>query len=395
MKYIQLSKLFYKNKNQFEDIYNNRFNNESTIHIPVNINGNPAFIVYSDEILNLITSIYKADKKLSSLVNTLPNIALEQFTAKCLIDEIKLSNDIEGVHSTRKEIKALLSPTTKEKTSKRLYGLVQKYLMLTLDEEISIQSCRDIRNIYDDLVLREVVEEDPANAPDGIYFRKEPVSVQGADLKIIHNGVNPEEQIITYIQEGLNLLYDSNINIMISVATFHYLIGYAHPFYDGNGRLSRFISSYFLSKELHPLIGYSLSYTVKKQLRLYYKAFKIVNEPKNRGDITPFVIIFLELIKEAFDGLNQTLLNKREQLDYYFYCTEKISTNDNIKELLFILVQNTLFGYEGLSIDELSEITKFSIPAIRNYIHQSAPELFDISKSGKKFLYNINLDYFN
>lgn len=395
MEYTLLSKALYQSKSQYESLYNSRFNNESTLHIPIKINGNDAFIVYSKEIFNLVTAIYKADRVLNTIVNILPRIALNQFTTRSLIDEIKLSNDIEGVHSTRKEIRALLTHTKSNQIQKRLYGLVQKYHMLMSDEEISVQSCKDIRNIYNDLVLKEVIDEDPENAPDGIYFRKGPVSIQGADLKIVHNGINPEEKIISYIDEGLKLLSDPDINILISIAAFHYLIGYIHPFYDGNGRLSRFISSYFLSKEFQPLIGYSLSYTIKKQLKLYYKAFKIVNDPKNKGDMTPFIIIFLELINQAYDRLISTLSDKIEQLNYYSACIGNLNLDTHMNDMLFVLVQNTLFGDEGLSVDILAEISDVSVPTIRNYIKSLNPGLLTITKSGNRKLYNINLNALN
>ena len=202
---------------------------------------------------NNITSIYKLDKKLTNIINHLPPIALNQFSIKSLIDETKITNEIEGVHSTRKEIKALLSPTehANKYASKRLYGLVQKYLMLMGEVDIPLHTCKDIRNIYDDLVLKEVLADDPDNEPDGLYFRSGPVSIQGPDLQIIHNGVNPEETIIEYIQEGLKLINDDKINKLISVSAFHYLLGYIHPFYDGNGRTGRIINVlYLVYKEL-------------------------------------------------------------------------------------------------------------------------------------------------
>ncbi|MFR6714147.1 MAG: Fic family protein [Phascolarctobacterium succinatutens] len=39
-----------------------------------------------------------------------------------------------------------------------------------------------------------------------------------------------------------------------------------HPFYDGNGRTDRFITSYFLSKHFHPLASLRLSIFIKKKI---------------------------------------------------------------------------------------------------------------------------------
>lgn len=312
MEYLEFEKLFYKDRTSYTLKYKERFDSEFTLHIPIKVSGNDAFVVSTGEILNLVSNIYKADKTLYMLVEGLPSIALKQFTQKCLVDEIKLTNDIEGVHSTRKEIKELLNLNNTNNIQKRLDGLVYKYAMLLGDDNIAIDTCGDIRNLYNDLVLKEVLEEDEGNAPGGVYFRKDSVSIQASDLTVIHYGITPEEEIIKYMDEGLKFLNNEKVNRLVSIAVFHYLVGYIHPFYDGNGRLSRFISSYCLSKELQPLIGLNLSYTIKQNIKTYNKAFSIVNDEKNKGDLTPFVISFLELINKSIEQLCSELQNKIE-----------------------------------------------------------------------------------
>ena len=44
----------------------------------------------------------------SHIKSNLPADALYQFAKKCLIDEIKLTNDIEGIYSTRKELSSVI-----------------------------------------------------------------------------------------------------------------------------------------------------------------------------------------------------------------------------------------------------------------------------------------------
>ena len=58
MKYIQLSKEFYKDKENYERLYLERYKGESTLHIPISINGNEAFLTYPIEVIQLISNIY-------------------------------------------------------------------------------------------------------------------------------------------------------------------------------------------------------------------------------------------------------------------------------------------------------------------------------------------------
>src|SRR5699024_1582705 len=151
----------------------------------------------------------------------------------------------------------------------------------------------------------------------------------------------------------LEILNDSHLNPLIRISIFHYMFGYIHPFYDGNGRMSRFISSYLLSKYLDPLISYNLSYTIKREISKYYKDFDITNNEINKGDLTPFIIIFLELIYDSIKNLYQTLKERLEQLIYYQDIINKHFHNDETTEtIIYVLTQNALFGTEPISANE-------------------------------------------
>ena len=152
MDYHSLKKYRYTNRNQFESIYSSRYKNELALHYDFEIHGFPCFSLPTTEILNLTSRIYKLTQTLIYLKSKLPQIALEQYTQTCLVDEVKLTNEIEGVNSTRREIQDILNTQSITKKNMRLYGLVQKYNLLKNSEKISIHNCSDIRNIYNELV---------------------------------------------------------------------------------------------------------------------------------------------------------------------------------------------------------------------------------------------------
>ena len=199
LEYKLLSSLYYKDINQYNKLYTTRFTNENTYHFNIKINDNEAFCCLDSQIFSLCDKISKADKNIYALSSQLPSAAITQFAAKSLVDEIILTNDIEGVYSTRKEINLILNDVKKRNSRKRFEGLVAKYKMLSRTE-ISLNNCEDIRRIYDELVLSEVVEDDPDNMPDGVIFRKEIAEVTTSTQKVIHKGLYPEEKIPDYME---------------------------------------------------------------------------------------------------------------------------------------------------------------------------------------------------
>jgi Fic family protein len=294
------------------------------------------------------------DKNISQIQHELPNAALIQFANRCLVDEIKLTNDIEGIYSTRKELASVLNEVGNKANKKRFYGLLNKYKMLISDNEFALNTSTDIRDIYNDLVLKEVSEDCADNVPDGEIFRKDMAEVTTPTQKVIHKGAYPETKIIQLMEQALNILNRKEIPILVRISVFHYLFGYIHPFYDGNGRTSRFISSYLLSKEFEFLIGFRLSYTIKAHIKEYYDAFKECNDEKNLGDLTPFIIMFLNIILESFQNLYDAL---EKRINYLLKFSNVIDSNskmsDDLKAFANILIQVSLFSNEGITKKQL------------------------------------------
>ena len=393
MEYELLSKIFYKKPTEYESIYDARFNSEASIKLPIKIHENVGFIFNTNEITKLLVKIYKTINKINLLRTHLPNIAINSYIIKSLKDEIALTNEIEGVRSTRKEIEDAIDSIKNDKSA-RFKGLVDKYFKLISNEIIPLNNCEDIRTIYDALVLPEIEKE---NLPDGILFRKEPVQVVSATQKEKHRGIMPESKIIESLDLCLDFLKNNDIDSLIKISAFHYLFGYIHPFYDGNGRTSRFISSYLIKNELDVLLALKLSYTVKNNINKYYKAFDVCNDRKNKGDITFFVVTFLELLSQASDDLYTKIADLNDQLNYYnniinMLVNEKV-LNDKQAKCIFILCQNRLFDDTYMNMNTLTELLEKSDTTTRKILKSlESKNLLVKSRNKNQYLYSANLD---
>ncbi len=388
MSYELLSKLFYKEPDTYEARYDQRFHSDTAIKLPLFINNHQAFFMTPLEMINKTEAIFKLNTAVNVISKDVPVSALNFLINRFLKDEIALTNDIEGITSTKKEIETAVSSQNNKKKV-RFKGLAAKYMKLIQANEISLNTCEDIRKLYDDIVSDEIAAK---NAPDGKIFRKDMVHIVSATQKEKHRGIMPETQIIEYMNYCLDLLKSDRMNTLIKTAVFHYFFGYIHPFYDGNGRTSRFISSCLLKDELSLLISLRLSYVIKNNLKVYYNAFDICNDVRNKGEITYFILMFLDLLAEAGTYLVEILNNLRDQLFFYKTLIDTSDMKKTKKELLNILCQVSLFAESYMTVDELQQFLKLGNTSIRYILKELDEEGYLIkTKNGKKIGYAANL----
>ena len=398
MPYIDLKKLYYADKEAYEQTYHQRFHGDGAIHLDFEVSGYPAFFLQTDDVVFLLNQILKLDKEIALLCNHLPGKALAQYARKCLIDEIVITNNIEGVYSSRKEIGEALALFEKQSQHKgkavKFLGIVNKYAKLTENEYVSLDTCQDIRNLYDALVLQEVMAESKNNLPDGQIFRKEMSEVYAPSGKSIHKGLYPETKIITAMEKALKVLHDDSVLPLFRICIFHYLLEYIHPFYDGNGRLGRFILSYCMAGQLEHLSALRISSTIKENISKYYKAFSTCNDRKNRADMTPFLITMLELICATEEELLSSLESRRERWEQYENQIPLVFKPKNEKEadLYSVLIQAALFSEQGVPTKGLLSILQTTHTTLKVKLDRLKKQGFLIeTKRGNEKYYQMNL----
>ena len=401
MEYKKLIMLFHEDNDQWRRLYELLYNFPLTKHYNSIIikqanaqRGFPAFFYYTEEIANLLSMFTTQVIKLKEITNSLPQIAVNQFKLSCVIEEIKSSNDIEGVRSTKREINEAIDEQHDQKNSRniRLWGIVNKYIKLQNLEHINFDTSQDLRNFYNDFILDEVCRDDPQNKPDGRIFRKSAVEVWSR-TRIIHMGLEPESKIVAYMDEALSILHDETIPGLVRLAIFHYLFGYIHPFYDGNGRTSRFITSYYLAEMLDPLAALRLSITIKKSIRTYYKLFEETNSFGNCGDLTPFITGFLWLILKSITRVTELLENKANMLKSMEQSLKVLDLPDKTdRNLCYILLQAALFSDEGAKIQEIAKTANISERTVRTHLEKLPSNLVIINRDNKAHRFKLNLD---
>ena len=388
---IYMNKLFYNlgSMEQRLEKVEERKNYDSTLQIGLKIkpekqkNKYDLYYVPTLETMNIIRKINLEDKRIAELYEKLPDIAKESFYIDIVSSEIQNTNNIEGVESKREDIvytakKVVKNNINNKNDNLKFLSIVRSYTAIknmnddsTSDESVrKINDVKDIRKIYDSITVEGVAEE---NLPDGELFRKGVVYIQGKK-GTLHDGVSNADNSEPIIKELLSKLVDF-INTqdcnLIKNAIFHYYFGYVHPFYDGNGRTARFISSLILQEEYSWLTACSLSQGVNKKRNLYLKAFESTNSLAMQGEMNFFVDSFLKLINIGQTEILENLYSKTILLEAAYdviKSDERVVSDEKMFNIVYSAVQMYLFGNNDyLEIKDIEDLADCGNAKARKY----------------------------
>ena len=112
------------NREKAAQMANELRNSPSSISSDLIIGSHSAFIVYCDELLYELRAIRNLNLDICIRAKSLPSVALQQFISQAVIEEIHQNNEVENVHSTRKEIKDQIRVIENGKKSKGKFSAI-------------------------------------------------------------------------------------------------------------------------------------------------------------------------------------------------------------------------------------------------------------------------------
>jgi Fic family protein len=241
-------------------------------------------------------------------------IQRDEYLVRSLIEESITSSQLEGASTTRNVAEKMLREERQPRTR---------------DERMIFNNFRTLRAIQDFrdelftpgriLGLHRLVTEgtlaDPSDA--GRLRRSDDVFVYDRDNgSILHTPPSHLE-----LERRLHLLCEfANrsekdrpfVHPVIRAILLHFMLGYDHPFVDGNGRTARAIfywamlrSGYWLSEFI------SISHFLRKAPAQYGMAYLYAET--DGGDTTYFLIHQLQTIRKAVDALHAFLAKRKSE----------------------------------------------------------------------------------
>ena len=240
--------------------------------------------------------------------------SVKGYVISSLMEEAIASSQMEGAVTTRNDAKKMLRMQRKpNNTSEQMiYNnyLAMEHVKRSLNRTMDVDLILELHRTITKGTLRERRQWEGR-------FREDNDTVVADTCRedvIFHVPPNYED-MPSLVQELCDFINDDTgefIHPIIKGIIIHYLIGYLHPFVNGNGRLARTLYYWYVMKKGYWLMEYtSISRIIKASQTKYGLAYQY--SETDESDITYFLRFNLTCIEKAIDSLRAYILRKAEE----------------------------------------------------------------------------------
>ncbi|HHW95441.1 MAG TPA: Fic family protein [Mogibacterium sp.] len=311
----------------------------------------PYFYCLMRDTLSVLNELLLKKEEFERLYQSFSGFGQRQLLQSFFIDEIESTNKIENIYSTKHDIFSVMKQVKGVK-DKKIVSVVNSYQHILQSDSHNLKTLDDIGKLYDTLILPSLAPEDK---PDGKYFRKGDVYISDG-ITHIHRGVSGEENINLAMREFLEL-YNSDLEIMEKMILCHFIFETTHPYYDGNGRMGRFLFSYGLYQKTKSVFTFKIAMAFSRNKKKYYSAFKNASKDHEFGCLNGFVEDIAQLLIDELDITIKDITLKKDKIETLKKPFKFKKSEDQIYNLL---TEGSILSDFGLSNTEIQEETNLS-----------------------------------
>lgn len=315
-----------------------------------------------------------------------------RFLLSSIMEEAIASSQIEGAVTTRKVAKEMLRAERKPKSKSEQMIMNNYYTIKRISEIRNSRLTPSIIQEIHRLITNDTLDK---KEDEGRFRTNNDINVvDGLTGEIVY--FPPDFNKISQLIDDFCFFANENntenfIHPIIRASILHFLIGYIHPFVDGNGRTARAIFYWYLLSRDYWLIEYlSISRLIIRSKVQYANAFLYTE--LDEKDLTYFLKYQLRTIDLAFAGLKEYINRKlKEKSQLYNYRKIK-GLNDRQIQLLKLFHDD---GERVLSIKEVQN--RFGVvyqTARTDLLLLEKLKLISSSTSGRKKLIFLRSDDF-
>lgn len=321
----------------------------------------------------------------------IPNQEKDRYLINSIMEEAIASSQIEGAVTTRKVAKEMLEKNQQPRNKSEQMIVnnynTMKWIVENKNVEMSSNLLLKIHKIITDGTLKNKDDE-------GRLRNSDEIKIMDEYNEVFY--IPPEQKYLEHlINEFCDFANDKKethvfIHPIIKGIILHFLIGYIHPFADGNGRTARAIFYWYLLKKEYWLIEYmSVSRIILRAKAQYARAY--LHTEYDDNDLTYFILYNIKAIKAALDDLKLYIQKKAEEKKQIISLIKQTDFNERQIVLIKDILQDK---NEYFTVQQVEKRFNVSNQTARNDLTDLIGKGVLISrKTGKRISFFASIDF--
>lgn len=251
------------------------------------------------------------------LNSVIPHGAEERFLRNSLIEEAIASSQIEWASTTRRRAKEMIekNETPKDGGEQMIANnlVAMKYISAHKNEEITEEKILELHALLTKNTLENTSDEGTWRYDDEIFVADK-LTNESLHTPLSHT------KIPMYMQELIQFFNNSDkffIHPIVKWIIIHFLIGWIHPFVDGNGRTARALFYWYILKNGYWLTEFiSISRSIKENTEQYKNSYLFAETDGN--DLTYFIDYNIKCLLSSLEKfkayINKKIIEEKEML---------------------------------------------------------------------------------
>lgn len=320
--------------------------------------------------------------------NIIPEEDKTHYLVSSIMEEAISSSQIEGANTTRKRAKEMLRKEIKPHTKSEQmivnnYRTI-KHITQNKLENLTPENLLEIHRLISKDTLEAKNEEGAFRTSNDIYV------VDHIKSEVVHTPPNYKEiselinQLCVFFNEDVDK--DNFIHPLLKGIIIHFMVGFIHPFTDGNGRTARALFYWYLLKKGYWLTEYlSISKIIQDTKNQYEKAFIYTENDEN--DLSYFITYNLKVMEKAFEALKNYIQEKQKNHLKVARFIKIPNINERQAQLLKLVYDNPEIVFNTKEIENRFNVSNYTARTdLKGLVVLNFLEIIPVNKVKRNFV---------
>jgi Fic family protein len=308
------------------------------------------------------------------------------------MEEAISSSQMEGANTTRKKAKEMIQKEQKPKNKSEQMimnnFITMKHIIQHKKDKITSENILHIHKLISNKTLNDHEDEGKFRDNDEVFV------VDHINSEVVHTP--PLQHELEELIKDICVFCDTDsgnfIHPIVKGCIVHFMIGWIHPFTDGNGRTARALFYWYMLKKGYWLTEYlSISRIIKDTKVQYEKAYLYTEIDEN--DLSYFITYHVKTMEKAFDALKVYINRKQKEVFQAAKFMKIPGVNDRMAQILKIVYEDAERILNTKEIESRFSVSNFTARSdLKILVELGFLEIIRVNKKKQNFIKSKDFD---